>query len=152
TGSMYSATRGLDCPREPISKYFTLAGCALAGEPLKDHIVAALLVRSPIPGSVEGDEHAITVAGRKLLLVVKHHGVRRPMRRKCRNRRNLEFANPHLLPAIAAVFRRKHHFCSYGIVVALGPPIIAPLLQQHQLFCRLRSFFLRLIEIWPVRM
>src|SRR5215831_591033 len=69
TGSMYSATGGLDSPREPISKYFTLAGCALAGDPLKDQVVTALFVWSPIPGSVEGDEDAVTVAGRKSLLV-----------------------------------------------------------------------------------
>src|SRR5215471_14546024 len=47
SGSMYRATGGLDCPSEPISKYFTLTGCALPEEPLKDHVVTALFVRSP---------------------------------------------------------------------------------------------------------
>ena len=54
--------------------------------------------------------------------------------------------------AVAAVFRRKNKLLHYSIVVALGPAIVAPGLQKHQLFGRLRGFLFRLVEIRPIRM
>src|SRR5882762_1641892 len=88
TGTMCGFGRRLHRSRETIRKYFALAGCAVPGERLKNHVVATLGIGRAIPRPVEGDEDAVTVARRKLFLVVAHHRIRRPMGGKYRGRSN----------------------------------------------------------------
>src|ERR1700688_4805993 len=87
-GTMFGFGRRLHRSGETIRKYFALTGCAVPVELLKNYVVAALRVWRPVPRPVKGDENAIAIVRRKLLLVVQDHGVWRPMRRKCRNRSN----------------------------------------------------------------
>src|SRR6516165_4305168 len=101
---------------------------------------------------MEGDEDAVMIAGGKLILVVERHSVRPPMGGKCGGRSDLAGARANAFAAVAAVFRRKNKLLHYSIVVALGPAIVAPGLQKHQLFGRLRGFLFRLVEIRPICM
>src|SRR6266852_4005661 len=48
-GTMFGFGRRLHRSRETIRKYFALAGCALPGERLKDHVVATLRIWRAIP-------------------------------------------------------------------------------------------------------
>ena len=48
-GTMCGFGRRLHRSRETIRKYFALAGCAVPGERLKNHVVATLRIRRPIP-------------------------------------------------------------------------------------------------------
>src|SRR6266849_671260 len=133
---MFGFGRRLHRSRETIRKYFAWAGCAVPGYWLKNDVVATLRVWRTIPRPVEGDEDSITVARRKLLLVVANHCIRRPMGRKCGNGTNLARANAGRLAAIAAVFRRQNQLFHERIVVALGPTVISFCSQKQQLFSR----------------
>ena len=126
--------------RKSIRENFAIAGGMVAGERLKDDVVTALGIRRAIPGTMKGDEHAIAIAGWKLFLVVMHHRVRRPMGGKYRDRSELMRAHADRLAAVATIFRRQHQFLLEGIVVALGPAIVAAGLQKHYFFGGQRGF------------
>src|SRR5437762_8028392 len=66
--TMFGFLRRLHRSRKTVCKYFALAGRAVAGERLKNYVVAALRIWRPIPRTVEGDEYAVTVAGGELFL------------------------------------------------------------------------------------
>ena len=96
-------------------------------------------------------EHPTAVAAWELFLVIEHHRVRRPMGGKCRGGREFVRARAHLFAAVTAVFRRKNQLFGPGVVVALGPAIVAACSQKQQLFSRLRGFLVRFVEIGPIR-
>src|SRR5215470_3230913 len=99
-----------------------------AVERLKDHVVAALRIRRPIPGTMKCDEDTVAVPPGKLLLVVPHHVIRRPVCGKRGYRRELVRTNAYGFAAIASVFGRQHQFFLERIVIALGPAIVATFL------------------------
>src|SRR5579871_3788925 len=105
---MGGIARRLHGDGETICKYFARSGCACARERLEHHAVALLWIRRAIPGAMEGDEYAVTIARRELLLVIVDHGVRRPMRGKRSGRSGFGGANSDLVAAVSAVFRRQH--------------------------------------------
>src|SRR5690349_13060181 len=121
---MFSFGRRLHRSCETIRKYFASAGCSIPSEPLKNHVVTLLCIGRTIPRPVEGDEHAIPVARWKLFLVVPHHRIWRPMRRKFRSRTNLVRANANFL-AVSTVFRRENQLLHKRVVVALRPPVVS---------------------------
>src|ERR1700690_2853118 len=143
-GSSYSA-------RKTVREDFAVAGRMIACQRLKDDVVAALRVGRPVPRTVEGDEYAITIAGWKLVLVVMHKRIRRPMGRKRRYRRELVRARANRLAAITTIFRRKHQFFLKRVVITLGPAIVSARLQEHDLFSRQRGFLIRFVKIRPIR-
>src|ERR1700686_2829225 len=147
---MFGFGRRLRRSGETIRKYFALTGCAVPVELLKNYVVAALRVWRPVPRPVKGDENAIAIVRRKLLLVVQDHGVWRPMRRKCRNRSNLARAYADGFDAIATVFRREDQLFHERIVVALGPAIVSLRFQQQQLFSRKSGLLVGFIQVGPI--
>src|SRR5439155_5697620 len=88
------------------------------------------------------DEDAITVARRKLLLVVPHHCIRRPMGWKDGNGSNLARAYADRFAAVATVFGRQNQLFQERVVVALGPAIVSLGLQKQHLFSRQRRLLI----------
>src|SRR5260370_37556462 len=150
TRTMFGFARRLHRSREPIRKYLALAGCSVPGERLKHNVVAALRIWRSIPGPVEGDENAVTIARWKLLLVVPHHCIRRPMSRKRRNRANPVRAYADRF-AVAPVLRRQNQLLRERVVVALGPSIVSLWLQKQQLLRRQRRLLIGFVQIGPIR-
>src|SRR5450755_615046 len=70
---------------------------------------------------------------------------------ECHDRSDFVRANAYLL-AVTAIFRRQNQLLHEGVVVTLGPAIVAALLQKHQLFRWQRGFLIRLGDIRPIRM
>src|SRR5580704_16499018 len=101
---------------------------------------------------MKSDEDSVTIAVRKLFLVVAHHSVGPPMGGKRGNRSNLARTNNHLFAAVATVFGRKDELLLHTVVIALGPAIVAASLQQQQLFGGQTGFFGSLINLGPIRM
>src|ERR1700722_14888268 len=93
---------------KPVRKYLAATGGMIARQGLEHHVVAALGVGRSIPRAVEGDEHAVTIVARKLLLVVQRHPVGCPMRRKRRDWRDPGCARPDLLASVTTVLGREH--------------------------------------------
>src|SRR5689334_12159077 len=60
--TMLSFAGRLHCSRETVRKYFTLAGGVVSIERLINHVIAALGVRSAVPGAMEGDKEAPAIA------------------------------------------------------------------------------------------
>ncbi len=150
TRTMFGFARRLHRSREPIRKYLALAGCSVPGERLKHDVVAALRIWRPVPGPVEGDEDAVTIARWKLLLVVPHHCIRRPMSGKRHNRTNLVRAYADRF-AVAPVLRRQNQLLRERVVVALGPSIVSLWLQKQQLLRRQRRLLIGFVQIGPIR-
>ena len=124
----------------------------VAGKRLEHNVVSGLRIRRPIPRAVESDKHAVSVALGKLLFVVVHHPVRRPVSRKCGDRSDFIRAHADLLPAVATVFRRQNQLLHERVEVALGPTVVAALFQKHHLFGRESGFLIRFIKVGPIRM
>ncbi len=68
---MDGAFRRDDTAGKAVSEDLAPAGGAAAGESLEDDVVAALSVGSAVPGAVEGDEEAVVIGGRELLLIIE---------------------------------------------------------------------------------
>ncbi len=100
---------------------------------------------------MEGDEDAVTIARRKLFLVVAHHRIRRPMSGKYRSGGNFVRAYADRF-SVAAVFRRQNEFLHERVVVAFGPAIVSLGLQKQQLFRRQRRLLVGFIKVGPIRM
>src|SRR5580704_17896679 len=96
-GTMGCTFRSHYRSRKSIRENFTIAGCTVARKWLKDDVVAALGIRSSIPRTMKGDEHAIAITGWELFLVVVHHCVRCPMGGKYRSRGELVRARANRL-------------------------------------------------------
>src|SRR3984885_2582116 len=107
---MPGLSRRLQCSCKSVGKNLALPRRAIARQRLEYHVVAALGVGRPIPRSMEGDEYTMTVVRRELPLVVQRHRVRRPMRRKGRDRGGLGRARTRRLAAVAAVLRSEDQF------------------------------------------
>src|SRR5580698_5803070 len=122
--------------RETVGENLASARRAFTLKRLENHVVALLRVWRAIPRAMKGDEDSVAIAGWKFVLVVTHHGVRRPMGGKGGNRSNLARANTHLFAAIAAVFGRKNELSLHTVVIAFGPAIVAAGLQEQQLLSR----------------
>src|SRR6516165_8618763 len=148
---MFCAFRSLLCSRETIRENLAVTRCMIAVERLKDYVVATLCVRCPVPGAMKCNENAVTVPRRELLLVIFHHGIRRPVGRKSSYGSEFARANTHGFAPVSSVFRREDQFSLKRIVVALGPAIVATCLQQHQLFRWESRFLVGPIEIRPIR-
>src|ERR1700681_3034417 len=100
--------RCLHRPRKSVGKYLALTGCVIACQCLKNHVVTTLAEGCSIPRSVEGDEHAVAIMSRELLLVIPCHRIRRPMRRERRHRGALGRTRTLLLAPVAAVLRSEN--------------------------------------------
>src|SRR3984957_8036855 len=101
---------------------------------------------------MEGDEDALAIASRKLVSIVMHCAVRRPVGGKGGSRGKFVRAHPPRFASVATVFWRKYKLLLHHVVVTLGPAVVASGLQQHQFFPRLQGFVGGLIKIRPVRM
>src|SRR5580658_2133277 len=108
TWTMHGFLWCLDRPGESVGKYFARTSCTGAGKRLKDNVVAPLGKGCPVPGTVEGDEHAIAVVSGELFPVVEHRPIGPPMRGKSCHRSGLVSADAHLTAAVSTVFGRKH--------------------------------------------
>ncbi len=142
----------LDGPGEPVGEYFARTRRAIALQGLEHHVVAALGIGRPIPGTVEGNEHPVAVMSGKLLMVIEHCAIGGPMRGEGRDRTRFAGADTNLFAPVPAVFRGQHELALHRVVVAFWPTIVAALLQQNQLFGRQRRFLLRLIQVGPIGM
>src|SRR6202171_3014773 len=100
---------------------------------------------------MEGDEDAVTIARRKLFLVVPRHCIRRPMGGKCCSRSNLVRAYADRFAAVATVFRRQNQLLHERVVVALGPAKVPLWLQKQQLFSWQRRLLVGFIPVGPIR-
>src|SRR5271154_5172448 len=136
--------------RETIRKDLALPCRVIAGERLKDHVVSALRIRRPIPGTMECNKDAISVALGKLLFVVMHHSVRPPVSRKRSDWSDFVRAYTKLLAAVTTIFRRQNQLLHERIEVAFGPTVVAALLQKLNLFGWECGFLIRLVKGWPV--
>src|SRR5580658_3281074 len=112
--TMLGLSRGLHCSGKTIRKYFALAGCALSGKWLINHVVTALRVWRPIPGTVERDEDAVMI-----------------MCWICRNGGYLVRAYADRLAAVAGIFRSQNQLLHEGVVVAFGPAVISLRFQKQ---------------------
>src|ERR1700728_752127 len=104
---MCSAIRSLYRTGETVGEDLAIALCVFTLEWLKHQVITALRVWGPIPRTVKGDEDAVSIAFGKLLPVVAHHRVRRPMGGKCCHRSGFPRAYTHFFAAVATVLRRK---------------------------------------------
>src|SRR5215469_1006868 len=77
--TMLGALRRFHLTCESVGKNLALASGPISGERLKNYVIAALGIGCAIPRAMEGDEYSVGVALRKLLLVIMHHSIRRPM-------------------------------------------------------------------------
>src|SRR5271167_2402277 len=149
---MRGLSRRLNRARKSVGKYFAPARSVIARQGLKYDVVTTLGVRGSIPRSMEGDEHAVTVVGWELRVVVQRHRVRRPMGRKRRDRGGLGRAPTHFLASIAAVLGSENQFALDCVVVALRPAVVAAPSQQQQLFGGLRGLLIGFVAFRPIRM
>jgi hypothetical protein len=101
---------------------------------------------------VKRDKHTAAIVLWELFFIVVGHRIRRPVRRKCCDRSDLVGANADRFPAVPTVLWGEDKLLHELVVVALGPAIVAPLLQQQQFFCRERRFLIGLKEVGPIRM
>src|SRR5688572_17962365 len=116
--------------------------------------------RRAIEAAMERDEVATAEPLGELLPCVEVHSVRRPMRAE-RDERLVEaravdplaIGHPlalHLL-SVAAVLRRQHlSLLEDGIVIAIGPPVVAAAPNLNELLRRQHGVFLDGKELWPV--
>ena len=136
-------------PAKPSAKISHRPAVPLRRESLEDDVVAALGVGSAIPGAVESDEEAIAIGGWKLLLVIEDHGVGSPVCGKGCDRAGLGGADAGLV-AIAAVFRGEDEALEVGVVVALGPAVVAAVLKEHNFFRGKRGFLFGFVDLGPI--
>src|SRR5215472_14008277 len=143
---MLGAARLLDRSGKAVGENNAVPRRTLRRERLEHNVVTALGVRCAVPRAVEGNESAIVVARGEARAGVDHDIVRRPVRWKCRNRRELAGTDADGLAAVAAILRREHQLVLDGVEVALGPAVVAAASDAQQLLRRLRGFFLRSVE------
>ena len=127
---MCGLLRSLHRSRKTVGKYFTWTRSLSPGERLKDHVVATLGKRCPVPRTVEGNEHAVAIVGRELFLVVEHSPIGCPVRGKSCHRGNFVGADAYLMATVSAVFWRQYQLLLHRVVVALRPAVIATLLKS----------------------
>src|SRR6516225_6047466 len=107
---MFCAFGGLPCSREAVRENLAVTRCMIAVERLKDYVVTTLCVRCPVPGTMKCNENTLTVPLRELLLVIPHHGIRCPVRRKGSYGCEFVRANTHGFAPVSSVFRCEHQF------------------------------------------
>ena len=105
---MGSAVRSSVRSRKAVCKHLATARRTTPLQWLKDAVVAALRLWRTIPGAMKGNEYAVTITGWKLLLVVVHQRVRRPVSGKRGSGRDFVGANTDPFTAVAAVLGRKN--------------------------------------------
>ena len=138
-------------PANPSAKISHRPAVTAGRESLEDDVIAALGVRSTVPGAVESDEKAVAVGGWKLLLVIEDHSVGSPVCGEGCGRAGLGGANARLV-AIAAVFRGENQALEVRVVVALGPAVVAAFLEEHDFFRGQRGFLFGFVDLGPVGM
>src|SRR5262249_24847937 len=148
--AMIGFVGSFDRASKTVRENFALARGAVAFQRLKDHVVALLRIRSAIPGTVECDEYAISIARWELPLVIANHRVRSPMRGKSRRWWELVRALTRFLSTIGPVLRGEHQLLLKRVVVAERPAVVPSLFQQHHFFGRQRGFLLGFVELGPI--